>query len=587
MFLNLRQKLLVVAALFVLSATAPAGWSQDATDTPSQPQQPAAPPAPKPQPAAAPSEAKSPPPQRPAQERPVQAAPAQRPAQRHVQQPARQAQPLRAQQQQREPFSFATVQRLAQERANHAYRDRSPPLPEALSNLGYEQYRDIRFRRPSALWYQRALFEVQFFHRGFTYDRRVNIYEVTSLGPRVVQYLPAMFEFGKSIPTTKLPADLGFAGFRVHYPLNTPNYKDEVLVFLGASYFRLLGRGQLYGLSARGLAVNTATTGGEEFPYFTDFWLLRPEPQARSLTLYAILDSPSVTGAYRFQLRPGSVTQIEVSGELYPRRSIEKVGIGALTSMFLYAENSGNRRFDDFRPEVHDSDGLMAQTGVGEWTWRPLVNPRSLRVNRFMDQSPHGFGLIQRDRDFSHYQDPEAHFDQRPSYWVEPLGDWGKGGVELVEIPTDEAIHDNIVAYWVPAAAVQPHKPLSFAYLLHAFSRSAQWPPGGRAVATRLGSATIAGTPQATGSQRRMMIDFAGGDLDDLNGSQPVQAQVTANGGQVDMVSVERVPQSGVWRASFRLKPSGDKPIDLRCYLTLYGEALSETWTYLWNPGGP
>jgi glucans biosynthesis protein len=486
----------------------------------------------------------------------------------------------------REAFSFATVERLAQDRAARTYHERSPKLPQGLAKLGYDQYRDIRFRRAGSLWFQRALFEVQFFHRGFTFDRRVNIFEVSAAGPRAVAYSPAMFEFGKLVPPMKLPADLGFAGFRVHYPLNSPAYKDEVIVFLGASYFRVLGRGQRYGLSARGLAVNTATTGGEEFPYFTDFWLVRPEPQQRTLTLYALLDSPSVTGAYRFELRPGAITQVEVSGELYPRRTIEKVGIGALTSMFLRAENSGARHFDDFRPEVHDSDGLMAQTGVGEWTWRPLVDPRSLRVNRFMDEHPRGFGLIQRDRDFSHYQDTEAHFDLRPSYWIEPLGDWGKGGVELVEIPTEEEIHDNIVAYWVPSAAAQPHKPFSFSYLLSAFAQSSQWPPGGRSVATRIGSATIAGTPPAPAGQRRLVLDFAGGDLDGLDGTQPVQAQVTANGGQVDAVTVERVPEAAVWRVAFRLKPNGEKPMDLRCYLTLYGEALTETWTYLWSPGG-
>jgi glucans biosynthesis protein len=394
-----------------------------------------------------------------------------------------------------------------------------------------------------------------------------------------------MFEFGKLVPPVKLPAELGFAGFRVHYPLNTPAYKDEVIVFLGASYFRELGRNQLYGMSARGLAVNTATEGGEEFPYFTDFWLVRPDPAQRSLTIYALLDSPSVTGAYQFELRPGSTTQVQVSGQLYPRRAIEKIGIAPLTSMFLYGENNTGRHFDDYRPEVHDSDGLMTQTGLGEWAWRPLVNPHSLRVNRFMDEHPRGFGLAQRDRDFSHYQDPESHFQLRPSYWIEPLGDWGKGGVELVEIPTDEEIHDNIVAYWVPEAAAQAHKPIPFSYLIYAYSRSSRWPPGGRVIATRTG-AVIGANSQPAAGVRQMMIDFAGGDLEDLYAAQPVQAQITANNGEVEAVSVERLPQTAIWRVSFRMKPSGEKPVDLRCYLTLYGDALTETWTYLWKPPG-
>jgi glucans biosynthesis protein len=486
------------------------------------------------------------------------------------------------------PFTFASVQRLAQERASQPYRNRSTKLPEALAKLSYDQYRDIRFRRASALWYDRALFEVQFFHRGFNFDHRVNIFEVSPAGVRVVPYNPQMFEFGPLVPktvATRLPAGLGFAGLRVHYPLNTPAYKDELIVFLGASYFRVLGRNQVYGLSARGLAIDTATAAGEEFPYFTDFWLVRPDPQQRTLTIYALLDSPSVTGAYQFEVRPGTSTQVQVNAELYPRKAIQKLGIAPLTSMFLYGENSNPRRFDDFRPEVHDSDGLMSQTGAGEWLWRPLTNPqKELRVNRFMDQHPHGFGLIQRDRNFDHYQDNESRFERRPSYYVEPLGDWAKGGVELVEIPTDEEIHDNIVSYWVPEAPVQPGKRLAFSYLLSAYTGSAQWPPGGRVIATRFGR-VFSGTAVVQGT-RRIVIDFAGGDLDSLNAAQPVQAAVSANGGNIDAVTVERLPANGVWRVALRLKPNGDKPVDLRCYLTLYGEALTETWTYQWSPTG-
>jgi glucans biosynthesis protein len=485
-----------------------------------------------------------------------------------------------------EPFTFDTVRRLAEDRASKPYRERSSKLPEVLDKLTYDQYRDIRFRRTSALWYDHAMFEVQFFHRGFQFDRRVNIYELVGNQVRAVPYNPAMFEFGKAVPPVKLPAELGFAGFRVHYPLNTPQYKDEVIVFLGASYFRVLGRNQSYGLSARGLAINTATEGGEEFPYFTDFWLVRPEPQQRSLTIYAVLDSPSVAGAYQFEVRPGSTTQVQVSGELYPRRAIEKLGIGALTSMFLFGENSTGRHFDDYRPEVHDSDGLQTQTGTGEWAWRPLVNPHSLRVNRFMDEHPRGYGLVQRDRDQTHYQDAEAYFYLRPSYWIEPLGDWGKGGVELVEIPTDEEIHDNIVAYWVPDAAVQPKKAIPFSYLLYAYMRSPSWPPGGRVIGTRSGGILAGPNGQALPNVRHMVVDFAGGDLDDLYAAQPVQAQITSNGGEVEDVTVQRLPQSATWRVSFKLKTTSDRPVDLRCYLTLYGEALTETWTYLWKPTG-
>ena len=481
-------------------------------------------------------------------------------------------------------FGFDTVQRLARERAASPYRSRSSALPPGLAKLSYEQYREITFRRASALWYEHSLFEVQFFHRGFNFDRRVNISEVSSAGVRAVPYSPSMFSFGDKVPRMRLPADLGFAGFRVHYPLNTPAVKDELLVFLGASYFRVLGRNQVYGLSARGLAIDTASAAGEEFPYFTDFWLVRPDARQRTLTVYALLDSPSVTGAYQFEVRPGTVSQVQVSAELYPRRSIQKLGLAPLNSMFLHGASSPARHFEDYRPEVHDSDGLMIQRGSGEWQWRPLINPRQLRVNRFMDQKPRGFGLIQRGRDFAQYQDPEARFEQRPAYWIEPQGDWGKGGVELVEIPSEEEIHDNVAAYWVPDAPVQPLRPLAFSYVLFSYLHSHEWPPGGRAVATRF--ARVSNGTGAAAGERRVLIDFAGGDLDSLEASQPVQASVSASGGEVDSVTVQRLPGSMAWRVGMHLKPNGDKPIDLRCYLTLYGEALTETWTYQWNPAG-
>jgi periplasmic glucans biosynthesis protein len=484
-----------------------------------------------------------------------------------------------------EPFSFASVQRLAQQRAAQPYRDRTPALPPRLAKLSYDAFRDIRFRPAAALWHDQALFEVQFFHRGFTFARQVNINEVNAAGvSRPIIYNPAFFTFGHLTGMTSkdLPARTGFAGFRVHYPLYTSMYKDELAVFLGASYFKVLGRRQGYGLSARGLAINTATVGGEEFPSFTDFWFVRPTSEQRTLTIYALLDSDSLTGAYRFDVRPGSTTQVEVTGEIYPRKDIEKLGIAPLTSMFLFGEDHSGRHFDDFRPEVHDSDGLMSETGSGQWLWRPLSNPHELRVSRLMDKNPHGFGLSQRDRNFDHYQDSESRFQARPSYWIEPHGDWGDGGVELVEIPTDEEINDNIVAYWVPTAPVKAHQSVKFSYLLSAYSESPIWPPAGKVMATRTGSATP-GVNTSHG-RRRFTVDFAGGPLGDLAPSQLVKAEVTASHGQIDNVTVARILETGAWRVAFRYTPDGTKPADMHCFLLLYGEPLTDTWTYLWNP---
>jgi glucans biosynthesis protein len=482
-------------------------------------------------------------------------------------------------------FGFANVDKVARDRAAKPYRDDSPKLPDSIANLGYDQYRDIRYRPADAIWRGQSMFEVQLFHRGFNYSRRVNISEVSDAGVRPILYSPSMFDYGKLGSPGQLPPETGFAGFRVHYPLHTPAYKDELLVFLGASYFRLLGRNQGYGLSARGLAIDTATERGEEFPSFTDFWLVRPKPGDRMLTFYGLLDSKSITGAYRFDVRPGTVTQVEVTSRLYPRRAIEKLGVAPLTSMFLYGEDGAGRRFDDFRPEVHDSDGLMVQNGAGEWLWRPLVNPKDIQVASFVDDSPHGFGLVQRDRDFRSYQDNESRFERRPSYWVEPLGRWGQGSVELVELPSREEIHDNIVAYWVPAGRIEAHKPLAYSYLISSFGTSPRWPPGGKVIATRVGSAAVGGYDErSSGGMRRVLVDFAGGDLDTLNAAQPVKAEVKANGGDVDAVTVEQLPGTGTWRVAFRLMPKGDNKVDLRCFLTLYGEALTETWSYLWSP---
>jgi glucans biosynthesis protein len=482
-------------------------------------------------------------------------------------------------------FGFSEVRRLAQERAAHDLRPPPDSLPAELAKLSYDQYRDIRFRPESALWRGQSRFEVQFFHRGSTNRQRVNIFEVSAAGVRPVAYNRAFFTFGHLLKPPQLPPDLGFAGFRVHYPLQTPAYKDELISFLGASYFRVLGRNQAYGASARGLAIDTGAPGGEEFPTFTDFWLLRPGPTDRTLTLFALLDSKSVAGAYQFQIRPGATTQVEVHSALYPRRAIGKLGVAPLTSMFFYGEDGGGRHFDDYRPRVHDSDGFMTQTGRGQWIWRPLNNPRELRVNRFMDDNPRGFGLIQRERDFAHYQDVEAHYESRPSYWVQPLGSWGRGGVELVEIPSEEEIHDNIVAYWVPEQPVAAGKPLYFAYLMSAFGSASEWPPGGRVVATRSGNPAMGDNKgHFAAGARRVVVDFAGGELSGLDRTQPVTAQVTAANGQIEALTVQRLADSGAWRVAFVATPRTKKPLDLQCYLALHGEVLTETWVYQWTP---
>ena len=284
-----------------------------------------------------------------------------------------------------------------------------------MANLTYDQFRDIRYRPERALWRASHLpFELTFFHQGSYSKEPVKINEVVGTSVREVRFDPNQFDYGANKIDPTNMRGLGFAGFRVHFAINTPKYKDEVLVFLGASYFRALGKGQRYGLSARGLAVDTGLTSGEEFPRFVEFWIERPAPNATELVLYGLLDSRRVSGAYRFVLKPGTDTVMEVKARIFLRENVTRLGIAPLTTMYFFGDNQHATR-DDYRPEVHDSDGLSIQSGTGEWIWRPLVNPKRLLVTSFALTNPLGFGLMQRDRDFAHYEDLEARYELRPS----------------------------------------------------------------------------------------------------------------------------------------------------------------------------
>ena len=479
---------------------------------------------------------------------------------------------------------FDKVAAMAAKAAAQPYVPNKNRVSDALANITYDDYRKIRFKQDRALWHGQSLFEVQFFHPGFLYRDYVTIHVVDENGEHTVPFDPSMFSYdGKAVKAPKSKS-VGFAGFRIHYPLHTPEYKDELMVFLGASYFRILGRTQVFGMSGRGLAVDTAEPSGEEFPTFRQFWLVKPAPQASVMTVYALLDSPSVAGAYRFDIRPGNDTIVDVKTQLYTRAADKKFGIAPLTSMFLFGENRTGV-FDDYRPEVHDSDGLLVHTGMGEWIWRPLLNPTQLRVSSLLDNSPHGFGLMQRDRNFDDYLDPEARFQLRPSLWIEPRGEgWGKGAVQLVEIPSDEEVNDNIVAYWVPSAPVKANQTLKFQYTIHATDDGVRQTKLGYVERTRSGWGAVPGSKdKPPKTVRRFVVDFMGGGLESLPEEQPVEANLTTSNGKITEAAVTKLVASGVWRAAFLLTPDGDKPSDMRLYLTLRGERLTETWNYVWS----
>ena len=477
-------------------------------------------------------------------------------------------------------FDFDDVDKRAKALAQKAFEPAKIDLPTALRGLSYDQYRDIRFVADRALWRADKLpFEVAFFHRGGMFREAVRMNEVVGGEARAIRYRAADFTFGANgIDRAKLPEDLQFAGFRVHYNVNTPKYKDEVLVFLGASYFRALGKDQRYGLSARGLAIDTGLQSGEEFPRFTEFWLERPAPGARELTVYALLDSKSVAGAYRFILRPGTDTVITVKARLHARRNVAKLGVAPLTSMYLYGENQ-RASAEDYRPEVHDSDGLSVQSGTGEWVWRPLANPRRLLQTSFGMSNPQGFGLLQRDRNFASYEDLEARYDLRPSVWVKPIKPFGTGRIELVQIPSPYEYNDNIVAFWSPRDPPQAGQALDLEYQLLWQKNNPTRPPSSWVTQTRRGP----GAAKRDENVFDLHVDFEGPALRKMAENATLEGVFSSDAnGEILEKRIQRNPVNDGARVSLVVKRlDAAKPVELRGFLRDEAETISETWAYI------
>ena len=482
---------------------------------------------------------------------------------------------------------FEHVIARARRLAGTAYSPPATLLPPALASLDYDQYRSIRFRPEAALWHGQALFEVQLFHPGFLYRQPVRIHLVDDERVAAVPFNKGFFRYdGPAAPMADtVTPDVGYAGFRIHYPLNNATTQDEVVVFLGASYFRLLGRGHVYGLSSRGLAVDIALAGGEEFPAFREFWLLEPEPEATTFTLYALLDSPSVAGAYRFDLEPGVGTVLTVDARLYARQDVAKLGVAPMSTMFLYGQNR-MPAFDDFRPQVHDSDGLLTHTAASEWIWRPLSNGPGLRVTSLRDRAPRGFGLVQRDRQFDSYLDLEANYHRRPSEWVAiDEGDWGIGSVELLVIPTTSEFNDNVAAYWVPDEPFRAGDERRYRYRLIMFDSQLDAQTLAYVDRTGLGRDALPGqNDPPPRSQRQFIVDFRRRERPLQETTQAVEARLETSAGQVSGLTVQSLPDDQGWRVRFRLTPAGNRPADLRLYLERDGQRVSETWSYVWYP---
>lgn len=471
-----------------------------------------------------------------------------------------------------ESFAADHVRKLAEEMAAREFAKPRVEVPEPFNALTAEQYRDIRFRPEASIWRGENLgYEVQLLPLGWLYDMPVEIWIVEAGKARSLKADNASFSVGPSIGKAPEAAPFAFSGFRVATTLNSSETLSDVVSFQGASYFKAVGRDQPYGLSARGLAINTARPGGEEFPVFRAFWIEKPDAAASEIVIHALLDSESVAGAYRFVMRPGRATDMDVDAFLFPRRSLTHVGIAPLTTMYFHGP--AQRRIErDYRPAVHNSEGLAVINGHGERLWRPLANPKMLQTSAFVDKDLKGFGFVQRDRSFEGYEDLEARYDRRPTAWIEPSGSWGDGYVELIEIPIAEEIHDNIVAYWKPSKPLEPGKRYKYAYrITWGDDVPAVW-SGSWVVKTQAGR-----SPETT----LFVVDFAGPAVRDVREMPTADLAVTA--GATSNLSVQRHPELQGYRVRFELNPGGTELVELRLCLKLAGQLISENWLYRWT----
>ncbi|HVX80357.1 MAG TPA: glucan biosynthesis protein [Devosiaceae bacterium] len=501
------------------------------------------------------------------------AAPAAAPA------PAPAAAPATAQ------FSFDILSQQMKEKAKTDFVPATIQLPDFIAKLGYDEYQHIQFRSDHARWSDDGvLFRVHAFHMGWLFKEPVHLFEVANGIATPMDFTTGDFNYynpaiDQLAATTPLP---GIAGFRLNYPLNRPNFFDELVAFQGASYFRALGKSNNYGLSARGLAINTGTSQPEEFPRFSEFYLEKPAPGSDTVVVNAALDSPSCTGAYRFEITPGAATIMNVTARLFFRKDVTELGIAPLTSMFLFSSYD-SEAFEDYRPEVHDSDGLFMHRGDDERLWRCLNNPPALSNSYFDDTNPKAFGLLQRQRDFDAYQDAGAHYEQRPSVLIEPIGEWGKGTIRLVELPSDKEYNDNIVALWRPADPAKAGDSREFSYRLSwgdlppdplgklAFVSSLRMGHGGNAV------------DKPDPNVRKFVVDFRGGSLAALEDDAKVTAVTTVTGGTILQTAVFKVDANNDWRLVLDVQMGDSKLVELNAHLAGFDQRLTETWLYQWR----
>ena len=477
------------------------------------------------------------------------------------------------------PFSWEVLNAQAKALAEKPFNADQYKGPHEVANLDYDLYRQIRFNSNKAIWAEDPFnFRLQLFHGGYIYKDPVDLYITENGQARRIRYQRDLYTFGLAERPLEIPENAGFySGFRVHAPIYSANDYSEFLVFQGASYFRSKAKGQTYGLSARGIAIDTAQDGKtEEFPAFRAFWIEKPKPGERVITVYGLLDGPSVAGVYRFAAALGDDTVMDIECQLYPRVPVTHVGIAPFSSMFFYGTADAHHP-DDFRPRVHDSDGLSIHTGNGDWIWRPIVTAKFILYSIFFDENPSGFGLIQRLRGFENYQDIGAAYQSRPSAWVQPLSGWGEGSVDLIELPTDSEYVDNVVAFWRPKDGLLPGQSYNYRYKLTWLYQAPV--PKNLAQVRQTG----AGLGLAPGS-RFMLIDFAGGDVFADADEEYWDFDVHASAGNIKAYSVTPHPFIDGKRIGIEYHPDGNKVADLSFQIRRMGVPISEKWVYRWAP---
>lgn len=471
------------------------------------------------------------------------------------------------------PFHPGIVTDAARVAAKLPYKPVPNDLPEHLRKLTYDQYVGIRVKATARIWADENLgFVLEPLHRGFIFSAPVEINLVAQGQARRVIYNNSQFDFG-GLPVPPI-GDIGFSGFRVLAPQNEKGLA-EIAAFQGASFFRALAQGQLFGTMARALSIKVADPRGEEFPRIRTFWIERPNLATNALVIHALIDSQSMTGAYRFTLHPGEATIIDTECTLFARTKVDNFGLATMSATVL-SDAIDHRRPDDTRLTIADIGGLQMLTGKGEWLWRAVSNHETLQISTFVDENPRGFGFLQRDRRFGDYQDDAQHWELRPSLWIEPIGDWGAGGVELIEIPSDSEANDNVIAYWRPHQSLAVGSETAFAYRQFWCWNSPERPALALVTDTRSGRGS-------TGKRRRFLVEFKGNSLGDQQQSAAITPVLTAAPGSITLLRPYPTPINKTYRLLFEIDPGNATSSELRLVLEVAGKPISEAWLYRWT----